>query len=333
MILGSESSRSFLGTAILLAALALPALAAGCGNSGGGPGPSNANAHLLDGNNYVITSSLAISRLTVKEGADLHVCWTSLSTNLLKHTISPTQDIDHVAFLRIKNVTEADIAAQFAVGNFDDRKVNAYFDYIIPDKTNTCANLSSFKLGAAVLDPPTDFTASTSLTYMLMWATGLTPGSGSQTMLFVEPDASSTTAEVAAPEGKDILTFQADLTNPQKMNIPAAGPYVVEWGSLTKDGLGQPVKLQNIDGLIVGHYDMSIADFQTRCLDYDRIATAFYKATVPPGEHSLDLATTKMDDGTAFTGFSPTTGFWAVALTCTKCQVPAPVAVAIVNPQ
>jgi hypothetical protein len=333
MISGTQHSRSFPGAAflfILIASAGSPLLA-GCG--GGGSNATNANAHLTDSNNYVITSSLAISRLTVQEGADLHVCWTTLSTDLLKHAISPTQDIDHVAFLRIKNVSEADISAQFAVGNFDDNKVNAYFDYIIPDKSNTCANLSSFKLGASVLNPPTDFTAASNLVYMLMWATGLTPGSGSKTMLFVEPDASSTTVEVAAPEGKDILSFQADLTTPRKMDIPAAGPYVVEWGGLTKDGMGQPVRLQNIDGLIVGHYDMTIDEFQTRCLDYDRIATAFYKAAVPAGEHSLDLATAKTADGTAFAGFTPTTGFWAVALTCTKCQVPAPVAVAIVNPQ
>ena len=40
----------------------------------------------------------------------------------------------------------------------------------------------------------------------------------------------------------------------------------------------------------------------------------------------------KTDGGQAFTGFTDTDGLWVVALECSKCYLPAPIAVAVLNP-
>jgi hypothetical protein len=336
-----QHARSFrsaaLGARLVLFVLllALPLGLSACGGGSSGDAGIPANAHIANANNYTITSSLTISRLTVKAGGDLHICWSGLTTDLLKHTIDPAKLIDHVSFLRIKGVAEADVEKQFAVGTFNDQKVEAYFDFIVQaaDRTSMCVNLSQFQLGGKAIDLANDFYVDANRTYVMMWASGLTPGAGSKTMLFLEPDASSTVVDVNAPPGKDILTFSADLTTPPKVDIPAAGPYLVEWTGLTKDGMGIDVKPQNIDGIIVGHYDMTVAELQAQALDYELIASPLYRAKIPIGNQSIDLTAAASDAGAPFAGFSPATGTWAIGLTCSKCQVPAPVAVVVLNPQ
>ena len=334
MKFGSKHLGSFCGAPLLTASLMFPLWFAACGGGGSSDAGSPANAVIKNENNYTSTSYLTIPQVATASGADLHACWTTLGTDLLGHPVVPTVNVDHVSFLQIVNVTEAQVAVQFAAGQFDTKKVKVYRDLIIDHTTgSTCTNLSAMSLGATSLVPAQDYVTDSTKTYMLLFASGTTPGSGSKSMLFLEPSASSTNVEVTAPEGKDILHFTADLTTPLPVSIPAAGPFVIDWSKLTRDGMGNTVVYQNIDGLLVGYYEgMTVADLQARCLDFDIIATSLYRADVPTGVRSMDLATTKTDAGEVFPGFTRRSGVWAVGLMCSTCQVPAPVAVAILNP-
>jgi hypothetical protein len=313
----------------------LMCVAAACGGGGGNSNPGTANAYLTNANNYTSVSSLAIPTVTTAAGADLHVCWTTLSTDLLGHTVVPAQDIDHVTFLQVVGLTKDQIAKQFAAGTFSTTSVKKYVDFIVDHASGSlCAQLSAFKLGAVTMVPSEDYKVDPTKLYMLLFAKGQTPGSGSKTMMFLEPDAASTNTEVTAPEGKTILSFQADLTTPAKVTIPAAGPYVIDWSGLTTDGMGNPVVYQKIDSLLVGYYEgMTVQQLQSRCLDFDLIATTLYRVDIPIGPKSVDLATTKTSAGAPFAGFTPNNGVWAVGLMCSSCQVPAPIAVAILSPQ
>ena len=333
MIFGSEHARSFRGAArgVLTAVVSLGFFACGGDNNGGDAG-SPANAYITNATNYKVVSSLDILPIKVKAGADLRVCWDDLNTDLLKHTIA-TADITHVSFGQIRGITQADIEAQFAVGNFDDRKLTIYRDFIIPTDRPTCANLSQFKLGSSVLDPAVDFKPMSGYVYMLMWAEGLDPGVGVKTMCFLEPDETSPETQVKAPQGKDILNFEADLTTPGKVDIPAGGPWVVDWSGLTEDAMKQPVVYANLDSILLAHYEMEVAELQARALDFELIADKKYTAPIPAGTKQLDLGTAKDQDGNAFGGFTTTTGFWGIAIMCSNCQIPAPVSVSVVNPR
>ncbi len=321
--------------AVLMGSLLASVALVGCGGGGGSSNPGNANAYITNANNYTSVSSLTIPTTATAAGADLHICWTSLATDLLGHPVSPASDIDHVTFLQVVGLTKDAIAKQFAAGTFATTSVRLYRDYVVTAARETCAQLSAFKLGGAVMVPAQDYAAATDKIYMLLFAKGTTPGVGSKSMMFLEPSASSTNVEVAAPEGKTILSFQADLTTPKPVNIPAAGPYVVDWSQLTTDGMGNPVVYQKIDSLLVGYYDgMTIAQLQTRCLDFDLIATTLYRVDIPIGPKQADLTTAVTENGgIPFAGFTPNNGVWAVGLMCSSCQVPAPIAVAILNPQ
>jgi hypothetical protein len=334
MIFAIQQSISCRG-AVLAGSVLASILAVACGG-GGSSNPGNANAYITNANNYTSVSSLNIPATATAPGADLHICWTSLGTDLLGHPISPATDIDHVTFLQVVGLTKDAIAKQFAAGTFATKSVKLFRDYVVNDAAGeTCAQLSAFKLGGAVMDPAQDYAVAADKIYLLLFAKGTTPGVGSKSMMFLEPSASSTNVEVTAPEGKTILNFQADLTTPKPVNIPAAGPFVVDWSQLTTDGMGNPVVYQKIDSLLVGYYDgMTVAQLQARCLDFDLIATTLYRVGIPIGPKQADLTTAVTENGgIPFAGFTPNNGVWAVGLMCSECQVPAPIAVAILNPQ
>ena len=320
---------------LLLASFVLMSPLGACSGSDGVE--PTGNAVIKDENNYTTTSTLTIPHVETAPGADLTVCWTTLATDLLGHAVDPVTDIDAVTFLQIPNLTEAEIATQFAAGTFAATKVSLSRDYrvdhtVVP--ATTCASLSMFKLGASYLAPAQDYVVDAGVKYMLLFATGTTPGTGSKSMVFLDPVATSAVTTVNAPEGAPILQFSADLTTPLPVSIPAAGPWVVDWSQLTRDGAGSTVIFQKIDSLLVGYYPgMTVADLQARALDYDRISpTTLYQVAILDGARSADLATTANALGQPFPGFAQTSGVWAVGLLCSSCQVPAPIAISILNP-
>jgi len=198
---------------------------------------------------------------------------------------------------------------------------------------STCANLSSFKFGSTLM-PATDYVTAANKSYMMLFTTGTVQGSGARTMVFLDPVATSTNMNVAAPaSGCDILSFQADLSTPTPLAIPATGEWVVDWSQITKDSMGNAVNFQFIDSLMVGYYEgKTVADLQAMFKDIDRIATTLWTVDIlPKGRKYMDLHDAKTDAGVAFPGFTGT-GVYAVALLCSSCQVPAPVALSILDP-
>ena len=318
--------------ACLTATLIIAPLLAACGG-GSGPGTTGATGNIVirDQNNYTATSTLTIPRVETASGADLSICWSTLSTDLLGHTVVPTTDINNVSFLQLLSFTEQQVADALGAGQSFTSHVKIYRDFHT-SSASTCTTLSTFTLGTSPLTPAQDYVTAADKKYMLIFSNGTTPGSGSRTMLFLEPSASSAVTSVTAPEGSGILDFKADITAPAAVSAPAVGPWVVDWSLLTLDGLGNEVIFQNIDGLMVGWYDMTLAALQARVLDYDRIATVIYRVAIPTDARTVNLATAATATGEVFPGFTRTGGVWAVGLLCSTCQVPAPIAVSILAP-
>ena len=71
----------------------------------------------------------------------------------------------------------------------------------------------------------------------------------------------------------------------------------------------------------------------TADFDIELIATNLYDIKLPGGR-TADLAkATERKTGETFPGFARTeTGTWMLALTCSKCQNPAPVLLTIIEP-
>ena len=140
--------------------------------------------------------------------------------------------------------------------------------------------------------------------------------------------------KVNGTSGGPQLQFKADLNKP-KIDIAAKGPWVIEWSKLTKDAVGTDIVYQNIDGIRLAFYPgYDASKLATDALNYDRIQGAtYYKAPVLGGARMADLSQAKTDGGQAFSGFDETDGLWVFALECSKCYLPAPVAVTVLNPK
>jgi hypothetical protein len=325
----------FFFTTLLLSPL-LPA----CGGSSPPPPEMwpKGNIVFQDMNNYMSTTKLTIPVVATAPGADLDICWDGLMKDLLCHDIVAPNVVDNVSFLQIPNMSKADVEAKLAVGQLDENLVKVYGDYHVSQTpTSKCAKLSQFKLGDSIV-PATDYIADANKTYMLLFETGTTPGVGSKAMLFLDPTSSptSTATSVAAIDAcsNNVLTFSATLGTP--MAIPATDntKWHVDWSQLTHDSFNNPVLFTKIDKVLIGFYqDKTAADLQANFKDIEQIATTLYEVTVAPGARDADLVNAKVRGGTtAFTGFNQTNGVWALAVTCGKCQVPAPILMSILQP-
>ena len=338
MFVGIEPSRSRRLATFIFAFCFVPPLLAACSSSSSKSDAGASNILIQDKNNYQVTkSSLAIPHVQTPPGADLSISWTTLSTDLLCHAVTPATDINKVYFLEMVGLTETEIQDELGANTLDPSNVDRIGAYTV-DSTNpsTSVHLSDF----SGISPASDYIESSDKIYMLLFAHGTTVGAGNRSLLFLDPTEGSTNNSVTAPEGcpsigSPILTFEADITNPTPVSVPISDPsVVVDWSNMTKDGFGNAVVFKTIDSLLLGHYDMTLAELQTRLRDMESIATSIYKITIPKGSgaKSAELSTALEETSNEkFPGFT-TDGVWALALECSVCPVPAPVVVAILNP-
>jgi len=292
------------------------------------------NIVLRDQNNYTSQSNLTIPVIQTAPGADLSICWDGLTKDILCHDVAPATDIDNVSFLQVLNQSQSQIATKLALGQLSAAMVKIYRDHHVDHASNeTCTTLSKLVLGSTPVAPATDYVEGADKTYLTLFSKGTTPGSGARSMAFLSPTAGNTNTTVNAPSGCGILSFQADVTTPMPLAAPKNGPYVLDWSQITHDAMGGTVLFQNLDQLMLGYYQgMSAADLQTKFFDIETLATSLYSFSIPQGTKYADLAQAKDANGVAFSGFDRTDGVWAVALLCSSCQVPAPVALAILSP-
>lgn len=329
----STSSHSV--AALLTLVLAAPLVVA-CGSSGGGgTGGTGAvgNVVIADTNNYSSTSSLTIPVVETAAGVDLSISWSGITQDLLCHTAGT---IDNVAFLRIGNMTQAQVEDKLAKGQLTPTQVTTYREFNTKGATSTM--LSSLSFGQPMLVPKTDYVVAAGTQYLLLFTHGMMLGVGAQSMVFLSPSASPdvTNVTVAAPNPcgtSNFLAFSATLGT--ALPIPAAGPWKIDWSQVTKDNFGQKLdfSLTNIDKAEVGFFQgKQPADIQTDFLNIEQDATALYTYSIPAGQKYVDLMSAPASGGT-FPGFADTSGTYAVAALCSSCQVPAPVVFSILQPQ
>jgi hypothetical protein len=300
---------------------------AACSSS---PGTSS-GTKMTDPNNYMAMSTMNIPVVTAQAGADLTISWDGIMKDLLCH---PSQGIKALTFAIFPNKTVAQLNAELSIGNFNPNEVSNYF--VLDNPSSKTTMLSA--IGASTkVNPATDFVESSSKVYLLIFSNTVSLGVGAESMVILQPSSSSTNTTIAAPDAcsstPPILTFTATLG--QALNVPKAGPYVIDWSELTKNGFEQsPFAFATIDKIEIGYYmGMQASDLQAHFTDVEINATTLYASKAVGGAKSFDLTGTKAADGTAFTGFTPTDGAWAMALLCSSCSVPAPLAFTILQPQ
>lgn len=322
----------FRTSALMLA----PALVVACGG-GNTPQDKPLAVALKDANNYTSTSHLNIPKVPTKAGADLNVCWDGITKDILCHDITTGNTIDNVAFLQIPNMNEATASEKLAAGQLDPNIVMVYGDYHTAGASSKCVNLSQLKLGGKVIAPATDYVAASNKIYMMLFATGTTPGIGARSMVFLEPSDTETNTTVMAPDGcsSNILDFMATLGQATTISATDSTKWTVGWSDVTKDSFGNTIPFSHLKRVLLGFYQgKSVSDLQTHFLDIQQTATTMYEVAVVPGDKFVDLKDAKVQGGTtAFPGFTQTDGTWMVAVMCDDCQLPAPPILSVLMPQ
>jgi hypothetical protein len=346
MIFGVQrsSSRARSRTALLIASLLAGPVLAGCESTDVNPDAGTAihgNIVLTDKNNYKATSVLTIPHVKTTPGANLDVSWAGVTKDLLCHDVNPAADIDDVTFLQISGLTADQVQKRFGSGQAITKYVDQFFDFPVDhSQAGTSTRLATFSTRTATtttpLVPAQDYVIGSGFTYMILFAHGTTIGSNSRSMVFIDPTDGESNTDVAGASGCDILDFTADITTPTPLDVPKGGPWVADWSQLKHDGLSNTVVYSGIDQVLLAYYSMSVAEVQKRFLDVQIMATSMYKIDIPPDidppvKH-MNLAAAVSDAEGDFPGFDRTDGTWALALMCTTCQAPSPIAFVILNP-
>jgi hypothetical protein len=307
----------------------LAAASAACGDpSQEAPAPAAPEPEpvmIRDANNYRATGSLSIARIETAPAADLEICWSGLDKDLLCHDVSPATDIDNLGLARIARLSHEEIEAKLAADDLQQSSVDGYADYPTVDGT-TCARLSSFTLFGTPIDLEEHYVAGGDRSYLLLFTTGTALAVGSRSMLFLEPREGSSRTRVDAPSGCGTLDFSADLAVAEPLVVPARGPWVLDWGELVHNGLGNEIFHSTIDRALVGFYaGRTLSELESGIFDLERSATELYAVQLG-GESITDLSLAReATTGAEFTGFErEDAGIWLFGLLCGTCPNPAP---------
>lgn len=313
-------------------ALASALSTAACGDDASPPTTSGDAVMLVDANNYTANSILTLPSIPVAAGQDVTLCWDQLTQDMQCHGVVPTTDVDLVSLLRFDNKTKPEVAHMLGVGRIRMQDFSLLVDYQTTDGS-TCAQLSQLTNFGSPWDMATEFTMNPSSVYVAVFARGTTPGVGALTMVFLDPSSAESNLQVSATDGCAILDFQANLAGVTPVQMPAAGPFLVDWSMVTRDSTLEPLPRASVDQVLLGFYPgLTAQQLQEQILDLELIAAPLYRAPLTPPQQTVDLTTAVDATGTPFSGFTRTDGVWALAVMCSSCQNPAPSILTIIAP-
>jgi hypothetical protein len=318
-------------------ASALTLLALTCCSDSGSEKPSEVAESaiaLTDANNFESESALDVPSLEVAADADLDICWDAVNQDIQCHDVVPAENLNNVTLLRFLNLSEEQVEERLTSGQLSQSEVDGFLEYnTTPD--SSCTTLSEFSFFGTPVEIEEEFTESDEHIYMLLVTEGTTPGVGARTMMFLRPTANSSTTEVQVETGCGMLSFEATLSSLEKVSMPAAGPWNIDWRQITRDGGGAEVPFQSIDRVLIGFYEgMGITDLEEDILDIELIAANLWEVELDGGK-TADLSDAKeRDTGESFEGFEKDVeGTWLLGLMCSTCQNPAPILLTVIDPE
>ena len=258
--------------------------------------------------------------------------------DLLCHDLAAgTNDIDNVGFLQIPNMSQTDVADE--AGGRPARREPGHGVRRLLRRPGAAARSArscrQFKLGASSIDPATDYVAAERQPdhhYMLLFATGTTPGVGSQ--VDAVPRAVDDVDRHDRQRGRRLRrqrprssrrrwASHADLrrrTAPSGTSTGASSPRTASASRCCSP---------RSTSVLIGFYQgKTAADLQTSFKDIEHDRDHAVRGRRSRSARATSTwATPRCRAGPRRSRASAQTdGVWALAVTCSKCQVPAPVA-------
>ena len=264
--------------------------------------------------NFNYTSKLTASVQTLKEYEDVLIQWTGLTRDVHGRTMDPVKDIDKVLLLdKLAN----DQVVQSDLGLYME---------CVPVKA-TC-RLSKFGLLGAYPGIHNYFNEGRGSWLLVL---NKSVSKGSLAFAFIDPSKTSSETTATITEQTSSLNMYVDLHSLTPLRVRADGNTTVEWSTLVKDGLGNPLPLYKQDKLsIIRHASRTLDWVENHFISVEDLADEQWDADLK-GDTSLSLLKLKeKSTGAAFTGFSKP-GLYLLGLQCGSCTNPAPKALTVLK--
>lgn len=283
---------------------------------------------LSDADNYALSVQLNVPATATVERQDVLFSWPDLSRDMQCHDFDPLTEVDNVALIVFRGLSEEEIATGLAQDTLQQSAVSGYINKEVDGETSVAlTDLTFFGTDPEILDQYYEGLG----TWLLLLTTGTELAVGTRMLHFLRPTADETNDAVAMQDDCDIVDLDVDLAGIAPLRVAAEeDSHVFDWSGLTLTGQGGALDKGDIDSVMIGYYgDASLADLEQQFLDLELIADGLWTAPVS-GASSVDLATAEGEDG-LFPGFTET-GLWVFALRCSTCASPAPLFLTLLDP-
>lgn len=281
---------------------------------------------LVNENNYSWSGGLVIPSFQTAEHVDVHMDFSALTVDMLCHDMDPVADVDTLGLTRFPRLTQDEVATGLTNNSLLQADTNGYLSCEPGDETS--CELSEFNFGGTFYDAIPTYDEAGGV-YLLVVATGSTPGQGGLYLAFLEPLASSVETNVSLTDDCGVVDYDVNMESLSKLELPAEGPWEIDWSNVSISGNGQPVVPGKLDEVLVGHYTQTPAEIQAQFTDLEPLASELYKLELTGGTDA-DLSGLADADGKAFPGFT-TDGTWVLGLRCTSCTNPAPIFLTVID--
>jgi hypothetical protein len=266
---------------------------------------------LSDSNNFSYSVDLDVARISLAELADVTVDWSGLTTNFYGLPMDPAVDVEEAWLVVFLNATADEIEADLAADTLDQSDVTVYVT--CESEEARCA-LSEFNIFGTYLDVQDYFTPDYG-TWLVTLLAADRPGYHS--LIFLEPDPSSSATTARFEDGATTLDAEVDLHSLAPIYLYEGAGASLDWSGLTVDGLGNEASVHKLDQLLLAHYSEDIPALEDRFFELWDIADERWELDI--GERtSLEL--TELE---GFAGVSGE-GTWLLGLFCSTCENPAP---------
>ena len=289
-------------------------------------------------NDYSFSSTISIDTVPVAPRTTLTFDWSAVTSDFLKHPMSPTTDVDMVSLL-MWSIDQQSFEQKLN----DDALAQSDLVAITMLYTNqaiTSGTTDDLTVFGQAIDPndmigyldPSLYPPAQH-TYTVMVVTGTTAGKGTRMVKVFTIDPSSTNTQVPIDSNSTQLAYQVDLHSLQPTQIPVGSNSIaVDWSSIALNAMGREFVTNKIDDVTVAHYDHTPTELEGLFLDLDEpgVATGKWEAPVSSGS-SIVLSSLVDTSNSPFPGIDAT-GTWILGLRCTSCQNPAPWYLTVLRP-
>ena len=314
---------------LVVAALTATLAAAGCPSGDDDTDDLAGPVPLTDEHQYQFDGGIDAPTLETASATDLQICWDQLDEDIQCHAMDPDTDVDNVGLIRFRHMDEPEIEAAMTADDLQQADIDGYVEWR-NEADVSCTNLSDFSFFGTDIDVEQEYTHDGG-TYMVVFTTGTVPGVGARMITFLAPSASSKQTQVEIPAGCGVLDFEVDLRSLTPRTLLADGPWELHWDGLTRDGQGNAIVPENVDGVMIGYYEgLSLSELESQFLDLELITTRIYTLDHGGGTQA-NLADAVDGEGAAFPGFDGD-GMWVLALRCSTCYNPAPIFLTVIEP-